>query len=125
VRIEEAFSAIILLMEYPMYSFGESSFSRELLIKGGALFSGVDVVEVEMVTPGSFALYIISSTAQTVGVMHRPNLMGGWNMFDFHGGEVRINVGSYILKFANTSAGPKQMKRGTINGRNMTIKNNP
>jgi hypothetical protein len=59
-----------------------------------------------------------------IGAMHRPNPMGGWNMFDFHGNELKIRIDKYILKFVNTSAGLKRIKRGTVNGRNISIKKN-
>jgi hypothetical protein len=97
-----------------MFQIRASSFDREYILNNGATFSGVRMIEVEMISSGSFELHVVGQGGEKLATAPRVNPNGGWNTFDFTGGEINVSAPKYILKFVNTSPGTKKIKQGTV-----------
>jgi hypothetical protein len=97
-----------------LYNFGASSFKNELSINGGALFSNVRLVEVDMGNAGAFRLEVVGAAGNVLAVAHRPNAHGGNQTFDFTGGEIVFQALNYALRFWNEAPGTRAVLSGSV-----------
>jgi hypothetical protein len=98
-----------------MHEFGRMTFSTSAWIDGGALLSGVRLVEIEMVTPGAFGLEVHDAAGTVISRGSRANPNGGWSTFDFLAGmNPPVRGGRYRLKLVNEAPGERQVRFGRV-----------
>lgn len=92
--------------------FGNGSYSKELWIHGGQLFTNPTGVDVESVNAGAFALEVVDANGAVKAHNVTQNAHGGWTSWDIP--SLGVYNGQYKLRFVNTSAGTRLIKQGTV-----------
>jgi hypothetical protein len=109
-----------------MYAFNTTSARNFVWLNGGALFSDVESVEIEMVTAGEFRLEAVSPAGKLLSYGRQANPHGGWHTFDFnHNMKSMIDpnrppylspfAAPYKLRLVNLAPGVMFAKQGSVN----------
>lgn len=99
------------------FAFGPATFSRRWWIGGGRAFSGVRHVEVEMETPGAFALELVGASGAVLSTARAANTDGGWSVFHFPASlqpPISDRTGPYRLRLVVVGSGTRKLRQGTV-----------
>ena len=99
------------------HSFGTTTFSKFVFLKGGSLFKNPDFLEIEMTTAGKFGVEVQRPDGSIACSAQRDNVHGGFHTFHFHqGGDCGAGIlsGDYKIKLTNLAAGTRQVKSGRL-----------
>ncbi len=99
------------------YSFGATTFSQFVWLKGGDLFKNPDFLEIEMRTIGKFGVEVCRPDSSVACSAQRDNAHAGWHTFNFHqGGECGAGIpqGDYKIKLTNLASGSRQVRAGRL-----------